>query len=79
MVPMAWHKLCLPIEDGGLGLSSFRAINEAVVFKLSWGFIAFDSQWARFFRSRFIRQRTPISCYIQSSIWPGIKSYIQTV
>lgn len=76
---MPWHKLCSPIEDGGLGLRSFRAINEAIVFKLGWEFISSDSQWARFFRSRFIRQRTPISYYIQSSIWPGIKSCIQTV
>lgn len=33
---MAWHKVCSPFNEGGLGLRSLKAINDAAMLKLSW-------------------------------------------
>lgn len=39
MVTITWKKVCLPIEEGGLGLKSIQTINRAALLKLSWDFI----------------------------------------
>lgn len=36
IVTVAWHKLCKPVEEGGLGLRSLRKLNEATNLKLCW-------------------------------------------
>lgn len=42
VVTVAWHKLCAPIEQGGLGIRSLRYINKAAMLKLSWDMISSD-------------------------------------
>lgn len=39
-VTVAWHKLCKPEAEGGLGVRSLRAVNNASMLKLYWDFIS---------------------------------------
>lgn len=79
MVTVAWHKLCAPTHEGGLGVRPLSKINEAATLKLCWDFMSNDSQWANVLRARFLFGRCPVPHYIKSSIWPGLKKCANVV
>ncbi|XP_019450653.1 PREDICTED: uncharacterized protein LOC109352923 [Lupinus angustifolius] len=74
LVTVAWHKICTPTIEGGLGLRSISDLNQASLLKLAWGMRSSSQDWALFYRSRFYRASRKHASYVKSSIWPGIKS-----
>jgi len=64
LVTVAWHKVCKPIKEGGLGIRNLSTINEAGNLKLCWDITQSDLQWATFLRSRVLRNTN----YIQSDL-----------
>ncbi|OVA04287.1 hypothetical protein BVC80_1629g8 [Macleaya cordata] len=36
LITKAWHKLCCPKDEGGLGLTRLEYINRALLLKLVW-------------------------------------------
>lgn len=78
-VTVAWHKVCKPLSEGGLGLRSLRSINNAAMLKLCWNLFSSSNQWSVLLRARVLRNRTVINHHISSFIWPGLKPYVTTV
>jgi hypothetical protein len=76
---VGWKLVCRPIASGGLGIRSVASINESLILKLGWSLMASSDQWARLCRCRFLRNNSPVSYHIKSSIWAGIKRYMVTV
>lgn len=74
MVTVSWKVVCNPVEYGGLGIRSLKSINTAAMLKLSWDILSSDKQWVCFLKARFLRSISMITYYVQSSIWPGVKS-----
>jgi len=74
LVTVAWKTICIPIDEGGLGIRSLSKLNEAANLKLCWDLMHSDNQWAHFLRSRVLRNNTFIGYHIFSSIWSGIKT-----
>lgn len=79
LVTVAWHKICAPVVEGGLGLKSIRSLNEASLLKLSFELLASNKEWAGFLRQMFSFINKPCINYIKPSIWPGIKLNLLTV
>lgn len=73
LVTVAWHKVCTPLKEGGLGLRSLSKINEGANLKLCWELVQSNLQWAHFLRNRVLTKKCPISYHISSSIWSSIK------
>jgi hypothetical protein len=73
LVTVAWHKVCSPIKEGGLGIRSLSKLNEASNLTLCWELIQSNMQWARFLRYRVLKGSNPISYHIFSSIWSSVK------
>ncbi|WJX52536.1 hypothetical protein P8452_38639 [Trifolium repens] len=73
LVTVAWHKVCSPFDEGGLGIRSLSKINEAANLKLCWELTQSDLQWAKFLRFRVLKGAKPISYHIFSSVWSSIK------
>ncbi|XP_019459917.1 PREDICTED: uncharacterized protein LOC109359677 [Lupinus angustifolius] len=46
LVTMAWHEVCMPTIEGGLGLRSLAAINKAALLKLSWDMLSSPQDWS---------------------------------
>lgn len=46
---------------------------------LCWRMHSSDEQWAQLFRNRYFRDGAPIKHYMTSSIWQGIKPFVDTV
>lgn len=79
LVTVAWHQICKPAAEGGLGLRSIRKINEAATLKLCWDFLSVNSDWACFLRARFLKNGFPVQHYVKSSLWPGLKRCMASV
>ncbi|XP_019418539.1 PREDICTED: uncharacterized protein LOC109329320 [Lupinus angustifolius] len=75
LITVAWHKVCCPIKEGGLGIRSIKLLNEATMVKLAWEMNSSQQEWANYYRSRFCRNKEPKTSYIKSSIWPGIRKH----
>lgn len=51
---VAWDRVCLPKEDGGLGIRSAKPMNQALLGKVGWRLIHDrDSLWARVLRKKY--------------------------
>ncbi|XP_019435225.1 PREDICTED: uncharacterized protein LOC109341721 [Lupinus angustifolius] len=79
LVTVAWHKVCCPTKEGGLGLRSIKLLNEAAMLKLAWDMNSSQQEWATYYKNRFCRNKEPKSSYIKSSIWPGIRKHWQVI
>ncbi|CAI8592772.1 unnamed protein product [Vicia faba] len=79
LITVAWHKVCTPQSEGGLGTRSLFKIHEAAKLKLCWELLTSDRQWANFLRLRVMRNKIPIKYHIFSSIWLGIKNQFQKI
>jgi ribonuclease HI len=79
IVTVAWKKVCKPFDQGGLGIRSLIALNEASNLKLCWDLLQSQEHWAILLRSRVIRGDNCIHHHIFSSIWSSIKSEFNTI
>lgn len=74
---IAWEKLCSPKEDGGLGFSSLRMVNDVYMMKLGWGLISKkNALWSQVLRFKYgcgNRSIPTIKCSSRASHhWRGI-------
>lgn len=68
IVTVAWHKVCCPLIEGGLGIRSLRALNKAAMLKLSWEMVSSNKQWVVIIRARYFKNKVPVTDYAKSSI-----------
>ncbi|KEH39149.1 hypothetical protein MTR_2g090495 [Medicago truncatula] len=63
MITLAWHKVCTPVKEGGLGLrsSTIRDINEAATHRLCLELVTSNNQRAMLMRTRVSRSQETIS------------------
>jgi len=73
LVTVAWHKVCLPTKEGGLGIRSLSKVNEGANLKLCWEMLHSNLPWALFLKNRVMKQKSPINYHISSSVWTSIK------
>jgi len=73
LVTVSWHKLCKPLDEGGLGHRSLTSLNNATNFKLCWERINSEQSWASMLRSKVIKGSKPICYHIFSSLWRNMK------
>lgn len=52
IVSVSWHKVCKPIVEGGLGIRSIKAINNAAMLKLRWELISLSNEWSILLKAR---------------------------
>nr|XP_027103148.1 uncharacterized protein LOC113724443 [Coffea arabica] len=55
----AWEKLCFPVQEGGLGVRSFRDSARAFACKSWWQLRKNDSLWADFMHKKYIKGTHP--------------------
>ena len=72
MVIVAWHKVCKPEEEGGLGITSLTTLNEAANLKLCWEMHISREPWAFLLKIRALNQNKPVLYHFFSSIYKNI-------
>ncbi|XVF16833.1 hypothetical protein REPUB_Repub10bG0065900 [Reevesia pubescens] len=53
---VSWHRICKPIEEGGLGLRSFRDMQTAMQLKLGWRLLNINSKWSNFRKAKYAKR-----------------------
>lgn len=51
--------MCMPIEEGGLGLSGFTQVRSILHAKLLWYVLVGASLWAKYARAKYFRGLIP--------------------
>ncbi|XP_026448377.1 uncharacterized protein LOC113348737 [Papaver somniferum] len=71
---VGYDKICSPVREGGLGLTSLRNMNKALIMKLWWSIKTSTKNWARFLESKFTCRDGRLKLAgVKSSILPGIR------
>lgn len=74
---VVWNRVCALKEEGGLGVISFRAMNDSLLIALAWR-LRTSSEWVY----KFLRQRYFLNLHwldrtqVLSSIWPALRSIL---
>ncbi|OVA18878.1 hypothetical protein BVC80_2955g1 [Macleaya cordata] len=80
LITKAWHKICCPKDEGGLGLVRLETLNRALLSKLMWGIYSSKNSWAKFLLAKFRYKKGGwITYYKQSSIWGGLQWAISSM
>ncbi|XP_026437318.1 uncharacterized protein LOC113335496 [Papaver somniferum] len=71
---VGYPKVCCPLKEGGLGITSMVVTNKALLMKLWWSIRSSNKKWARFLWAKFTTKQGSIKLYgVNSSILPGMK------
>ncbi|XP_026378408.1 uncharacterized protein LOC113272826 [Papaver somniferum] len=71
---VGYDKICSPVKEGGLGLTSLSNMNKALIMKLWWSIKTSKKNWARFMESKYTcRDGRLKMAGVKSSILPGIR------
>ncbi|XP_070034617.1 uncharacterized protein [Nicotiana tomentosiformis] len=57
----SWHKLCFPMNEGGLGFRTIEDICKSMEYKQWWHFISTQSLWSSFLKAKYCQRSNPIS------------------
>jgi len=76
---VAWKVVCKPRDEGGLGVKDPSLVNRASLLHLSWKLLTSNDHWAILCRARFLHHGKPKANYFTSSVWYGLKRYIQKI
>lgn len=74
--PRAWNLICLPKDQGGLGIRKSFEVNQALIAKLAWSILTQPNKvWVQLLQSKYLRRshflgvdKTPNSSWV----WKGI-------
>uniref|UniRef100_A0A7N0VER3 Uncharacterized protein n=1 Tax=Kalanchoe fedtschenkoi TaxID=63787 RepID=A0A7N0VER3_KALFE len=67
---VSWRKICKPITDGGMDLSSLPEMVDALRTKMAWKIIERKSLWSRFIHLKY---GADLKCIIGSSnLWKNL-------
>lgn len=74
LVTVSWKNICLPKQNGGLGIRDLQQLNDTALLKSLWNILTKNSASSIFLKQRFKITPTSYSLhYAKSSIWPGLK------
>ncbi|XP_026451089.1 uncharacterized protein LOC113351289 [Papaver somniferum] len=50
---LSWKKICVPYNEGGLGIRRLEVFNKILLMKMMWKLIYSSDEWALFFTAKF--------------------------
>lgn len=71
-----WEDICLPTEEGGLGIRRLALIQDCLHGKLMWQVLQGTSLWARFAKSKFFCGGSFITKRSNFPIWESIVGHL---
>ncbi|XP_042486522.1 uncharacterized protein LOC122066747 [Macadamia integrifolia] len=72
-ITVKWDSLCMPKEEGGLGIRRLRDTNKAMLCKLAWRIKHERTASSSFLKARFVKKDGKLKKGVSSSIALGVK------
>ncbi|VFQ98543.1 unnamed protein product [Cuscuta campestris] len=69
---ISWQKLCAPKEEGGLGTTDFKSLENAFSLKLWWKYHNDNGLWARLMKAKYWRNGEMKANITDSLVWKRI-------
>lgn len=72
---ISWRKICLSIEEGGLGISDLSEVQTSLLMKFAWKILQGNSLWAIFFSTKYVGDKhiySVMNLRKGSRFWKGI-------
>lgn len=69
---VSWSTICLPEDEGGLGIRLLEIIQQSLHAKLLWWAMSTDSLWARYMRAKFYHNGTWSHHTNDSPLWTSL-------
>ncbi|XP_042964506.1 uncharacterized protein LOC122298703 [Carya illinoinensis] len=72
---VAWHQMCKPVEEGGIGIRDLVEVQQSLFMKFGWKLVTGVSLWADFFREKYLRRDHVYNLMSKnkgSRFWKGI-------
>ncbi|KAL9662266.1 hypothetical protein QQ045_027098 [Rhodiola kirilowii] len=60
---VSWDTICLPKQEGGLGLKNMKGVKEACLAKVAWKFLSNDSLRAKFCRDKYLNKKKKLAIW----------------
>ena len=74
---IAWDKVCLPKDKGGLGLCKTNAVNKAFQYKLAWKVMSNESSlWTQSIKAKYLKDKNLFDYKRKSTNSPVWKSIL---
>ncbi|XP_026442513.1 uncharacterized protein LOC113342071 [Papaver somniferum] len=71
---VGFDKVCSPVKEGGLSITSMAVTNRALLMKFWYSIRSSNKKWARFLWAKYTTQTGRIKQYgVNSSILPGVR------
>ncbi|XP_042974708.1 uncharacterized protein LOC122306346 [Carya illinoinensis] len=72
---VAWHQICKPMEEGGIGIRDLVEVQQSLFMKFGWKLVTGVSLWADFFREKYLHRDHVYNVMTKnkgSRFWKGI-------
>lgn len=74
----SWHNMCLPKDEGGIGIRKMQDIIDTFSIKRWWRFRTQNSLWATFLRAKYCTRSHPVSKSMVSADSHGWQNILKT-
>jgi hypothetical protein len=75
--PVKWEIVCMPQEQGGLGVVYLRTMNFCLLCKWLWKLETTDGLWQQMIRAKYLNNKPLLQCVGRpgdSHLWQGVKN-----
>lgn len=72
---VAWEKICLSVEEGGLGMRDLSAVQTSLFMRFAGKLLVGNSLWAKFFKEKYVGNNhltLIINSFRGSRFWKGV-------
>ncbi|KAL9670846.1 hypothetical protein QQ045_008405 [Rhodiola kirilowii] len=70
---VSWDNICLPKNEGGLGIRNLKGVKDAMLGKVAWRFLLNESCWAKLSRNKYLNKAR------KSGIWSYVMPLINSL
>lgn len=77
LIIVAWHRVCAPLETGGLGIRALGPLNRVGIICFVWNTMHIDFTWRKFMHAIFSFASKPK--YITYTLWPSFSEVVSVI
>lgn len=70
---IAWEKICMPFNKGGLGLRRVTTMNDYLLSKLLWRRHKEEGEWRGIWNDKYNRENQDLKHFLNNETFQGVQ------